>query len=97
MVLSNMCAFGNPEAKAIVNEIVEEVAVKKGMKRSVEELVDDDTLLKYMESLRVPDWKLVLFQAMARVSTKTWQSVINITRLGRTGVRNLVMFSQNYN
>ena len=97
MVLSNMCAFGNPEAKAIVNEIVEEVAVKKGMKRSVEELVDDDTLLKYMESLRVPDWKLVLFQVMARVSTKTWQSVINITRLGRTGVRNLVMFSQNYN
>ena len=97
MVLSNMCAFGDPGAKAIVNEIVEEVAVKKGVKRSVEELVGDNTLLKYVESLRVPDWKLVLFQAMARVSTKTWQSVINITGLGRTGVRNLVTFSQNYN
>lgn len=89
MVLSNMCAFGDSEAKAIVNEIVEEVAVKRGVKRTVEELVGDDTLSKYVESLRVPDWKLVLFQTMARVSGKTWQSVINITGLGRTGVRNL--------
>ncbi|RMX40488.1 hypothetical protein pdam_00025529 [Pocillopora damicornis] len=30
IVLSNMCTFGNPEAKAIANEIVKEVAVKKG-------------------------------------------------------------------
>lgn len=96
MVLSNMCAFGDPEAKAIVNEIVEEVAVKKGVKRTVQELVGDDTLSKYVECLRVPDWKLVLFQAMVRVSAKTWQSVINITGLGRTGVRSLVPFSQNY-
>ncbi|CAH3163324.1 unnamed protein product, partial [Pocillopora meandrina] len=90
MVLSNMCAFGDPEAKAIVNEIVEEMAVKRGVKRSVEELVGDDTMSKYVACLRVPDWKLVLFQAMARVSSKTWQSVINITGLGRTGVRCLV-------
>ena len=69
-----MCAFGDPEAKAIVNEIVKEVAVKKGVKGTVEQLVGDDTLLKYVESLRVPDWKLVLFQAMARVSARTWQS-----------------------
>ena len=78
MVLSNMCAFGDPEAKAIVNEIVEEMAVKRGVKRSVEELVGDDTMSKYVACLRVPDWKLVLFQAMLRVSSKTWQSVINI-------------------
>ncbi|XP_066025915.1 uncharacterized protein [Pocillopora verrucosa] len=86
MVLSNMCAFGDPEAKAIVSEIVEEVAVKRGVKRSVEELVGDDTMSKYVACLRVPDWKLVLFQAMARVSSKTWQSVINITGLGRTRI-----------
>ena len=89
MVLSNMSAFGDPEAKAIVNKIVEEVAEKRGVKRTVEELVGDDTLSRYVETLRVPDWKLVLFQTMARVSGKTWQSVINITGLGRTGVRNL--------
>ena len=30
MVLSNMCAFGDSEARAIVSEIVEVVAVKRG-------------------------------------------------------------------
>lgn len=38
-----MCAFGDPEAKAIVNEVVEDVALKKGVKRTVEELVGDET------------------------------------------------------
>ena len=70
MMLSNICTFGDPEAKAIINEIVEEVAVKRGVKRSVEELVGNNTMLKYVECLRVPDWKLVLFQAMARVFSK---------------------------
>ena len=46
-----MCAFGDPEAKAIVNEIVEEMAVKRGVKRSVEELVGDDTMSKYVACL----------------------------------------------
>ena len=88
-VLSNMCAFGDPEAKAIVNEIVEEVAVKRGVKRGVEELVGEETLDRYVESLRVPDWILLYFKTKARVSGRTWQAVINITGLGRTGVRYL--------
>ena len=57
MVLSNMCAFGDPEAKAIVNEIVEEVAVKRGVKRSVEELVGDDTHHPQCTEI-VANWKI---------------------------------------
>ena len=60
---------------------------KRGLKRAVEELVGDGTRSRYVVSLRVPDWKLVHFQAKARVSSKTWQSVINITGLERTEVR----------
>lgn len=81
-----MCAFGDPEAKAIVNEIVEDVALKKGFKRTVEELVGDETFSLYVESLRVPDWVLLYFKTKARVSGNTWQAVINITKLERTGV-----------
>lgn len=51
VVFLNMCVFGDFEVKVFVNEIVEEVVVKKGVKRSVEELVGDDILLKYVESL----------------------------------------------
>ncbi|PFX20937.1 hypothetical protein AWC38_SpisGene14591 [Stylophora pistillata] len=85
MVLSSMCAFGDREAKAIVNEIVEDVALKKGVKRTVEELVGDKTFSLYAESLRVPDCVLLYFKTKARISGNTWQAVINITKLGRTG------------
>jgi len=44
MVLSKMRAFGDSEAKAILSEIVEEVTVKRGVKRTVEEQVGDDTV-----------------------------------------------------
>ena len=86
-VLSHMCAFGDPNATSVLNEIVEEVALKKGVKRSVEDLVGEGTFSKYVESLRVPDWILLYFKIKARISGRTWQAVINITRLGRTGVR----------
>ena len=87
MVLSSMCAFGNPEAKAIINEIVEDVALKKGVERTVEELVGDETFSLYVESLQVPDWVSPYFKTKARISGNTWQAVINITKLGGTGVR----------
>ena len=69
-----MCAFGNPEGKAIINEIVEDVALKKGVKRMVEELVGDETFSLYVESLQVPDWVSPYFKTKARISGNTWQA-----------------------
>lgn len=47
----------------------------------------DETFSKYVEGLRVPDWLLLYFKTKARISENMWQAVINITKLGRTGVR----------
>lgn len=55
-VLSYMCAFGDSEATAILNEIMENVAAKKGVKKTMLDLVGEGTYSKYVESLRVPDW-----------------------------------------
>ena len=85
-VLSYLCAFGNEEARAVLNEVAERVSVKRGVKRAVEELVGDETYSRYVESMRVPDWVLLYFKTKARISGNTWQAVLNITRLGRTGV-----------
>ena len=38
-----MCAFGKEEAKAVLNDVVEHVSVKKGVKRAVEDLTDKET------------------------------------------------------
>ena len=59
MVLSNMCIWRpRSEGHRQWNWRV--------VKRSVEELVGNDTMSKYVVCLRVPDWKLVLFQAMVQ-------------------------------
>ena len=95
-VLSYMCVFGDEDATAILNDVVEQVSVKKGVKRAVEDLVGEDTYVKYVESLRVPDWVLLYFKTKGRISGNTWQSVINITKLGRTGVSLPTLFFFTY-
>lgn len=60
MVFFNTCVFGDLEVKVIVNEIFG-VVVKRGVKRIVEELVGENIFCKYLESLRVFDWKFVFF------------------------------------
>lgn len=51
MVFFSMCVFGDFEVKVIVNEIVEDVVLKKGVKRMVEEFVGDEMFFLYVESL----------------------------------------------
>jgi hypothetical protein len=86
-VLGNMCAFDDPESKAIMNDVVEMVVVKRGVKRTVKELLGDDTMTQYIQSIRVPDWALLYFKTKARISGDMSQTVINVSQLGRTGVR----------
>ena len=56
------------------------------MKRAIQDLAGEETYARYIESLRVPDWVLLFFKTRGRISGHTWQTVINITQLGRTGV-----------
>lgn len=79
MVLSSMCAFGDLEAKAIINKIVEDVALKKGVKRMVEELVGDETFSFYVESLHGPDLGVLYFKTKARKYLASHNQYHNIT------------------
>ena len=91
-ILSYLCAFGDQEATAVITDVIEDVSSKKGVKRAMEDLAGEETMEKFVESLRVPDWVLLYFKTRARISGQTWQAVINITRLGRTGVSFFYLF-----
>ena len=84
-VLSFLCGFGDQDATGIINDVIRDVALRKGVKRAMKDLAGDETYAKYVESLRVPDWVLLSFKTRARISDHTWQAVIKITQLGRTG------------
>ena len=85
-VLSFLCAFGDQDTTGVINDVIEDVASRKGVKRAMQDLAGEDTYAKYVDSLRVPDWVLLFFKTRARISGHTWQAVINITQLGRTQV-----------
>lgn len=88
-VLGHLCAHDPAkepsEAHNIVSEIVTAVTDKNGVKRGLESLVPD-VLQQYMKLFRVPDWILPYFTLEAKIPDKGWQTMINLTKLGRTGV-----------
>lgn len=68
-----MCALKDKQAQAIVMEVIDMAK-------------NEEPLEKYVTTMRVPDWVLVYFKIKVRISDSTWQTVINFTKLGRTGV-----------
>ena len=88
-VLGHLCthdpAKQPSDARDIISEIVTSVTEKKGVKRGLEALVPD-VLQKYMNQFRVPDWVLLYFKLEAKIPDEGWQTMINLTKLGRTGV-----------
>lgn len=65
-MLSYLCASGDTEA--VLNEVIEKVSVRKGVKRTVEDLIGEETFSKYVKSLQVLDWILLYFKTKARIS-----------------------------
>lgn len=88
-VLGHLCTHDPQqqpsEARDIISEIVTSVTVKKGVKRGLQTLVPD-VLQQFMQQFRVPDWVLLYFKLEAKVLDEGWQTMINLTKLGRTGV-----------
>ena len=84
-VLGHMCALKDQQAQEIVKDVVDMVVEKRGLK-TFKELISEEALQSYVKAMRVPDWVLVYFKIKARISDSTWQTAINCTNLGRTGV-----------
>ena len=91
-LLSHLCAFGDNNATGLINDEIEYVVSRKGVKRAIQDLSGEETYARYIESLRVPDWVLLFLKTCGRISGHTWQTVINITQLGRTGVSKVRLF-----
>ena len=93
-VLGHLCtndpAKAPSDARDIISEIVTTITKKKGVKRGLEAIVPD-VLQQYLHKFRVPNWVLLYFKLEARIPDEGWQTMINLTKLGRTGVstRNL--------
>ena len=89
-VLGNSFLYGSDEDKGNVSETLSEIVNlvmdAKGAKKGLEELLMPETCQRVVESMRVPDWVLLYFKLQARLPDAGWQTLLNLTQLGRSGV-----------
>lgn len=75
------------DAREMFSSVMETVVKEKGVKVAFSKLIPEDVWEEKLKSMRVPDWIYLLFKLKSRISDHSWQDLINLTRLGRTGVR----------
>lgn len=72
------------DAREVFSSVMETVVKEKV---AFSKLIPEDVWEEKLKSMRVPDWIYLLFKLKSRISDRSWQDLINLTRLGRTGVR----------
>jgi len=73
-------------ARQTVADVIDKVAEKRGIKRTFQELISDEAWDKRMAEIRVPDWQCLLLKLDGKIPDGSWQSLINVTQLGRKEV-----------
>ena len=69
-----------------ISEIVNLVLEAKGSRKGLTELLLPDTYQKFLDSMRVPGWALLYFKLKARLPDDAWQTLLNLTQLGKSRV-----------
>ena len=89
-ILENSLLYGGDEQKgkvsATISKVVDLVMDTTGSKQALAELLVPETYQRFLESIRVPDWVLLYFKLQAKLPDAAWQTLLNLTQLGRSGV-----------
>ena len=89
-VLGNCFLYGNEEDKKdvsnTVSEILNLVMDSKGTKKGIKDLLLAETHQLVLQSMRVPDWVLLYLKIQAKLPDAAWQTLLNLTQFGRSGV-----------
>ena len=75
-----------PEVAQLLSDIAEKIRSNSSSPLQALETVLGDSSVKFFQSLRVPDWTLLYFKLQSRIPDQAWQTLLNICKLGRTGV-----------
>ena len=59
-----------------------------GPREALDVVLFEENKSNLFASIRVPDWVYLLAKVRMRISDAAWQTLLNLTQLGRTGVSN---------
>lgn len=93
-VLGNSFIYGDDAQRENVrnhiSEVINIVMDSKGSKKGFSELLSSETHARVFQSMRVPDWVLLYFKLHTKLPDSAWQTLLNLTQLGKTGVSALL-------
>lgn len=93
-VLGNSFIYGDDAQRENVrnhiSEVINIVMDSKGSKKGFSELLSSETHARVFQSMRVPDWVLLYFKLHTKLPDSAWQTLLNLTQLGKTGVSTLL-------
>ena len=76
----------HPQVARVLSDIAEKIRSNSSSPLQALETILGDSSVKFLQSLRVPDWTLLYFKLQSRIPDQAWQMLLNISQLGRTGV-----------
>lgn len=87
-VLGSYFCFGTEDEQDEVRDIISDVAntIMKAKEGGLAEVFSDEMWKNTLQEMRVPDWALLYFKLKARLPDDAWQTMLNVTKLGRSGV-----------
>ena len=85
-VLGNMAVHGDPVSSKVITGATDIIFSTLGAKKAFETVLSERSRFLLMESIRVPEWVYVLLKVRIRISDSSWQTLLNLTQLGHTGV-----------
>ena len=93
-VLARCCVLSRGElpgeSRKIIRDMIAEVEGNLGIKKTLEELLPREILDKQVQAMTVPDWQLLLLKLEVPISDEGWQTLLNVTELGKNGVSSIL-------
>lgn len=74
----------NPEVGKMLSNIAQKVVKNNNPVDALGTMLGDSAP-QFIQSLRVPDWTLLYFKLQSRIPDQAWQTLLSLTKLGRTG------------
>lgn len=80
------------DASDILVGATDVVFQRLGAKKALDVVLLEESRSALITSIRMPDWVYLLLKIRMRISDFGWQTLLNLTQLGRTGVSNILFY-----
>ena len=74
------------ESRRVIRDVILEVEENLSIEKTLEEILPREILEKQVKAMTVPDWQLLLLKFQVPISDEGWQTLLNVTELGKNGV-----------